>query len=86
MLRTLLIVGFLVLAMIAPVWIPVLAVKALAPRPTATRLDEDDSGRRNIVRTGVRFREKRLTLFMAAGEAGEYTAAGSRAPCGAFVP
>jgi hypothetical protein len=42
LLRTLLIVGFLVLAMIAPVWIPVLAVKALVSRPTATRLDEDD--------------------------------------------
>ena len=42
MLRTLLIVSFLVLALIAPVWIPVAAVKALTPRPAASRLDEDD--------------------------------------------
>jgi hypothetical protein len=42
MLRTVLIVWFLVLAVIAPVWIPVAAVKALTPRPSATRLDEDD--------------------------------------------
>jgi hypothetical protein len=44
MLRTLLMLGFLVLAMIAPVWIPSRVVKALAPRPSATRLDEDDYG------------------------------------------
>ena len=42
MLRTLLIVSFLILAVIAPVWIPVPAAKVLAPRPAATRLDEDD--------------------------------------------
>ena len=42
MLRTLLIVSFLVLAVIAPVWIPVPAAKVLAPRPSATRLEEDD--------------------------------------------
>jgi hypothetical protein len=42
MLRTLLIVSFLVLAVIAPVWIPVPAAKVLASRPSATRLDEDD--------------------------------------------
>jgi hypothetical protein len=42
MLRTLLVVSFLVLAVIAPVWIPVPAAKVLAPRPAATRLKEDD--------------------------------------------
>lgn len=42
MLRTLLILAFVVLALIAPVWIPVSAVKLLASRPVATRLDEDD--------------------------------------------
>jgi hypothetical protein len=42
MLRTLLIFAFLVLALIAPVWIPVAAVRALTPRPAASRLDEDD--------------------------------------------
>ena len=42
MLRTLLIVSFLVLALIAPVWIPVPVTKVLVPRPVATRLDEDD--------------------------------------------
>jgi hypothetical protein len=42
MLRTLLILSFLALAVIAPVWIPVPAAKALAPRPSATRLEEDD--------------------------------------------
>jgi hypothetical protein len=42
MLRTLLILSFLILALIAPVWIPVSAVKALAARPAATRLEEDD--------------------------------------------
>ncbi len=42
MLRTLLIVAFLVLAVIAPVWIPVPAARVLALRPAATRLDEDD--------------------------------------------
>jgi hypothetical protein len=41
MLRTLLIVSFLLLAMIAPVWIPVRAIKVLAARPVATRLKED---------------------------------------------
>jgi hypothetical protein len=41
MLRTLLIVSFLVLAMIAPVWIPVRAAKVLAPRASAARLHED---------------------------------------------
>jgi hypothetical protein len=42
MLRTLLIVSFLVLAVIAPVWIPVPAARVLAPRPSATRLDDKD--------------------------------------------
>jgi hypothetical protein len=42
MLRTVLVVSFLVLAVIAPVWIPVRVAKALAPRPAATRLKEDD--------------------------------------------
>jgi hypothetical protein len=42
MLRTLLIIAFLVLAVIAPVWIPVPAARVPAPRPSATRLDEDD--------------------------------------------
>jgi hypothetical protein len=42
MLRTLLMVAFLVLALIAPVWIPVAAVKALTPRSVASRLDEED--------------------------------------------
>jgi hypothetical protein len=42
MLRAFLVVLFLVLALIAPVWIPVAAVKALTPRPVASRLDEDD--------------------------------------------
>ena len=41
MLRTLLIVSFLLLAMIAPVWIPVRAIKVLAARPVATRMKED---------------------------------------------
>ena len=41
MLRTLLIVSFLLLATIAPVWIPVRAIKVLAARPVATRLKED---------------------------------------------
>jgi hypothetical protein len=42
MLRTLLIIGFLLLALIAPVWIPVPSTKALVARPAATRLEEDD--------------------------------------------
>jgi hypothetical protein len=43
MLRTLLIISFLVLALVAPVWIPVPAARASAGRPVATRLlDEDD--------------------------------------------
>ena len=41
MLRTLLIVLFLLLAMIAPVWIPVRAIRLLAARPVGTRLKED---------------------------------------------
>ena len=41
MLRTVLIVSFLVLAVLAPVWIPVPAAKVLAPRPSAARLKED---------------------------------------------
>ena len=40
MLRTLLIVSFLVLALIAPVWIPVPATKVLASRPCATRRED----------------------------------------------
>jgi hypothetical protein len=42
MLRALLIVAFLALSLIAPVWIPVAAVKAVTPRPVASRRDEDD--------------------------------------------
>jgi hypothetical protein len=42
MLRTLLILSFLVLAVIAPVWIPVPAAKVLTPRPCATRLEDED--------------------------------------------
>jgi hypothetical protein len=42
MLRVFLIVSFLVLALIAPVWIPVAAFKSLTPRPVASRIDEDD--------------------------------------------
>jgi hypothetical protein len=42
MLRTLLIVSFLALVVIAPVWIPVPIARALASRPAATRLEEDD--------------------------------------------
>jgi hypothetical protein len=41
MLRTLMIVLFIVLAVIAPVWIPVRAARLSAPRPSAARLDED---------------------------------------------
>jgi hypothetical protein len=41
MFRTLWIVSFLLLAMIAPVWIPVRSMKLLAVRPVATRLKED---------------------------------------------
>jgi hypothetical protein len=41
MLRTLLILAFVVLALIAPVWIPVSADRAPAQRPVATRLKED---------------------------------------------
>ena len=37
MLRTALIVSFLVLAIIAPVWIPVPIAKVLANRPAPTR-------------------------------------------------
>jgi hypothetical protein len=39
---TFLLISFLVLGLIAPVWIPVRAVKLLTPRPSATRLREDD--------------------------------------------
>jgi hypothetical protein len=42
MLRTSLIVLFLLLALIAPVWIPVSAIKVLTHRPAAARLEEDD--------------------------------------------
>ena len=42
MLRKLLILSFLVLAVIAPVWIPVRSARAPVPRPAATRLAEDD--------------------------------------------
>ena len=42
MLHTLLIVLFLILAVIAPVWIPVSPARVLAPRPSATRFDDDD--------------------------------------------
>jgi hypothetical protein len=37
-----LLISFLVLARSASVWIPVRAVKRLAPRPSATRLRESD--------------------------------------------
>ena len=39
MLRTLLIVLFLLLALIVPVWIPVRIVRALASRPSPTRME-----------------------------------------------
>ena len=42
MLRTLLIVAFLVLAVIAPVWIPVPVARALVSRPAATRVEDDE--------------------------------------------
>jgi hypothetical protein len=42
MLRTLLVIGFLVLALIAPVWIPVSIVRVLTHRPAATRVEEED--------------------------------------------
>jgi hypothetical protein len=41
MLRTLLFISFLVLAVIAPVWIPLPAVRALTSRPAATRLHKE---------------------------------------------
>jgi hypothetical protein len=42
-LRTLLVVAFLVLAMVAPVWMPFPAARPSAVRPVATRfLDEDE--------------------------------------------
>jgi hypothetical protein len=41
-LRTLLIVFFLLLALIAPVWIPVRTARAMTSRPAATRLEEDE--------------------------------------------
>jgi hypothetical protein len=41
MLRALLIVSFVVLALIAPVWIPAPVARLQAPRPAATRLEED---------------------------------------------
>jgi hypothetical protein len=37
MLRTLLVVSFLLLALVAPVWIPPPAIRISAPRATATR-------------------------------------------------
>jgi hypothetical protein len=40
MLRTFLIVSFLLLAVIAPIWVPVGAAKVLAPRVSATRRKE----------------------------------------------
>ena len=42
MLRIVLIVSFLVLLLILPVWIPVPVSRVLAPRPAATRLEDDD--------------------------------------------
>jgi hypothetical protein len=42
MLRTLLIVLFMILALIAPVPIPAPVARLFASRPTATKLDEDD--------------------------------------------
>jgi hypothetical protein len=41
-LRTLLVALFLVLALVAPVWIPVPSARASAPRPVAARLKEED--------------------------------------------
>jgi hypothetical protein len=40
MLRTLLVVSFLLLALVAPVWIPAPAVRVLAPRPSPTRRED----------------------------------------------
>src|SRR5581483_8807970 len=40
-LRTLLIGSFLVLAVVAPVWVPAPVARALAPRATAARRDDD---------------------------------------------
>jgi hypothetical protein len=42
MLRAFLVVSFVLLALVAPVWIPVRSVKALDSRPAATRLKEQD--------------------------------------------
>ena len=42
MLRVVLIVAFLILALIVPIWIPAPVIKVLTARPVATRLDEDD--------------------------------------------
>ena len=41
-LRTVLTIAILLLAIIAPVWIPAPAARVLAPRPSATRPDDDD--------------------------------------------
>jgi hypothetical protein len=42
MLRTLLVISFMVLALIAPVPIPAPVARLLASRPVTTRLKEDD--------------------------------------------
>ncbi len=42
MLRTFLMVLFILLALIAPVWIPGPGARNLVARPVATRLEEDD--------------------------------------------
>jgi hypothetical protein len=42
MLRTFSILFFLLLAVIAPVWIPVLSAKAMTSRPAAVRLEEEE--------------------------------------------
>jgi hypothetical protein len=41
MLRTLLAVSFILLALIAPVWIPAPVVRVLATRPYPTRREDD---------------------------------------------
>jgi hypothetical protein len=42
MLRKLLVVAFIVLAIVVPVWIPTPVPRLSAPRPNATRLAEAD--------------------------------------------
>jgi hypothetical protein len=42
MLRTVLVVFFLLLLLIAPVWIPVPIARVLAARPVATRTEDEE--------------------------------------------